>query len=74
MMVFALRKDFVDAASVIELPDSWWCPSLGPMAPNKMPWRCVLDAEHSGVHRSAGDPTWLTEQETGRATPNDSES
>jgi hypothetical protein len=59
---------------VAEIPDSWWCPSLGPMAPNKAPWRCVLDLHHTGVHRSAGDPTWLTEEETGRASQIDSES
>ena len=55
------------ALTTSEMPDLFWCPSLGPMAPNGAPWRCVLDDEHGGVHRSAGNPTWLTADETGRA-------
>ena len=58
---------------VTDSPDSWWCPSLGPMAPNNAPWRCVLDLEHEGIHKSAGDPTWLTADETGRTAPTESQ-
>ena len=56
------------ALTTDEIPDLWWCPSLGPVAPNGSPWRCVLDDEHAGVHRGAGDPVWSTGEETGRAT------
>jgi hypothetical protein len=57
------------ALTTTEEPDLWWCRSLGPLAPNGAPWRCVLDDEHTGVHRSAGEPTWLTVEETGQAPP-----
>jgi len=51
-----------------ETPDSLWCQSLGPLAPNGAPWRCVLDNGHDGVHRCAGDPTWTTSEEFGRVS------
>jgi hypothetical protein len=50
-----------------EIPDLFWCLSLGPVAQNGAPWRCVLDDGHDGMHQGAGNSMWLTADETGQA-------